>query len=155
MRYNLHKTCHALVSLAVLCASGAALPEASTPQVPVVKQKRPLFHDLSRVYPTGNPNDIIEKKQESTRGKFGNWLKSVSILDPQQKVTLRISDSCKGVQRATVSWAFPKGHYFPKNIELDAEKISVIAWQTFPVTAKVKCAGKDEIQTYTTWVIVD
>ncbi len=157
MRYNLHKTGYALVSLAVLCASGAALPDASTPWMSPVVQKRPLFHDLSRVYPghINNPGDIIEEEQKSTRGRIGNWLEKFSILDPQQKVTLRISDRCIGDQRATVSWAFPKGHYFPQNIEWGADEISVIAWRTFPVTAKVKCTGEDEFQTYTTWVQVD
>ena len=34
-------------------------------------------------------------------------------------------------------------------------KIGIIAWRSFPVTAKVKCKGEDEFQTYTTWITVD
>ena len=89
------------------------------------------------------------------RGRFGDWLAKKNILYPQQKTTLRISDSCTGGGDADASWAFPKGHYFPQNIQLDGGKISVIAWRTFPVTAKVKCRHEDEFQTYTTWVTVD
>ncbi len=156
MQFNLYKTGYALVSLALLCASGVALPDASTSWTPLIEQKRPLFHDLSKVYP-GRINNIIELEGEpkSARGWIGNWLVNHGILYPQQKVTLRISDQCMGDQRATASWAFPKGHYFPQNIELDADKISIIAWRSFPVTAKVKCKGEDELQTYTTWVTVN
>ena len=159
MRFNLYKTGSALVSLVLLCTSGAALPDASTSWTPVIEQKRPLFHDLSNVYPgrINNPGGIIElAEQKSVRGRVGNWLEKFHILDPQQKVTLRISDRCIGDQHvAAVSWAFPKGHYFPQNIELDADKINVIAWRSFPVMAKVKCKDEDEFQTYTTWVTVD
>ena len=136
-------------------ANEATLPEASTSQAQqVVQQRRPLFHDLSRVY-TGPINDIIKVKQEPTRGLIGNWLEKVNILDPQQKVILSISNPCKDGLYETVLWSFPKGHYFPQNSEWDADEISVIAWRTFPVTAKVKCGGQDEFQTYTTWVEID
>lgn len=159
MRFNAY---HAgLLSLALLCASGAARPDASTSWAPLVEQKIPLFHDLSTVHPgrIDNPGGIIAlEEKQSMRGRLGDWLVKKRILYPQQKVTLRISsldgEACEQGAPADVAWAFPNGHYLPPRVDANTDTINIIAWRSFPVKATVTCEG-ESAQTYTTWVEVN
>jgi len=158
MRFNAYV---GLLSLALLCASGVARPDASTSWSPVVEQKIPLFHDLSTVHPgrIDNPGGVIElEEMKSMRGRIGDWLVKKRILYPQQKVTLRISGlhggACMKDAPADVAWAFPEGHYLPPRIDANTDTINIIAWRSFPVEATVTCAG-ESAETYTTWAEVE
>jgi len=158
MRFNAYV---GLLSLALLCASGAARPDASTSWAPLVEQKIPLFHDLSTVHPgrIDNPGGVIElEEMKSMRGRIGDWLVKKRILYPQQKVTLRISsldgEACVEGAPADVAWAFPEGHYLPQRVDSNTDTINIIAWRSFPVEATVTCAG-ESAETYTTWVEVE
>jgi len=158
MRFNAYV---GLLSLALLCASGAARPDASTSWSPVVAHKIPLFHDFSTVHPgrIDNPCGVLELgEMKSMRGRIGDWLVKKRILYPQQKVTLRISsldgEACVEGAPADVAWAFPEGHYLPPRIDANTDTINIIAWRSFPVEATVTCAG-ESAETYTTWVEVE
>lgn len=155
MRFVRRTTGYVLASLALWAALlGASISWAQEEWV--IVQKRPLFHDLSRVNSYASFDSIIEStKPKSTRGQIGQWLEGAHILDPQKKTTLSIKNPCDNSNDLIASWEFPKGHYFRQDIPLVANEISVIAWRTFPIIAKVKCDPADEFQTYSTWVPVD
>ena len=146
-----------MVSLALLCASGAA----STSWVPTIEQKLPLFHDLSSA-PSGSTSDSdaiplikLESDPESTSSDFHDWLVKYGILYPKKKTILSINNPCTEGETTTPSWKFPKGHYLPDDTAYEVDKISVTAWRSFPVTVSVKCKGEDNFKTETILVTVE
>jgi len=164
MRVDASKPGFILLSFALWCAAGAAWADASVSWAPTIEQQRPLFPDISKVYPghvdnTGRAGrEVIGQTQTSTRGWFGRRMKALGILDPQQKVTLRIGsldgEACAAGAPADVAWAFPQGHYLPPGVDANTDTINIIAWRSFPVQATVTCEGAPA-QTYTTWVEVE
>lgn len=156
MRVNFFTTGRVLALCALLCAAGASWSDASVSRVPTFEQSRPLFPDVSRVYP-GPVNDVIRQERQSTRGWFGDQMVRFGILDLVQKVTLEIDRDracdADSSQEVDVEWIFPEGYYLPKSVYADTDTINIIAWRSFPVKATVTCEG-ESAETYTTWVEV-
>ncbi len=147
---------------------GFELDQTTDPWIltPVIKQDLPLFHDLSTP-PSGTSSFLIALSElESTSNNIlRNWLVKHGIIYPRKKITLSINPSniakkCtgKGDKGAAVAetplWTFPGGHYLP-DYEYKTDKISVIAWRSFPVTVSIKCKGKDNFETETIVVTVE
>ncbi len=131
-----------------------------------VEQKRPLLPSLQPLFDSGvtwveGENNIIQVEQVPARNWLGQRLAEFGVLTPKERIILSINSenlpfNLQDAEMEEITWAFSKDYYLPET-PIAGNTISVTAWRSFPVTAKIEWRDETNFQpyTYTTWVNVD